>query len=94
MENSISCPICSSKLQFGLEEIVLHLKVIDPKTGSLLKRTHKRHLTNNDTRMYISCSECDFFADNEDEPLFGKYFHIFDLINDDDINKFSISVQG
>ncbi|APV37687.1 hypothetical protein [Acinetobacter soli] len=96
MKVKIVCPQCSAKLKIGLVELILHTKVIDPNSGYLLKRTGKRHLMNNDTRIYLECSnvQCDFWADDEDEPLYKQYFYLFDLVNQNHIDMFSKDVQG
>lgn len=96
MTTKIVCPHCKSRLNVGLVELILHTKVIDPNSGDLLKRTGKRQLMNNDTRIYLECSnvQCDFFADNEDEPLFEEYFYLFDLVNQNDLNQFAKIVHG
>lgn len=39
---NICCPMCGSRLSYGLEELVMHVKVINPKNGELQKRTKKK----------------------------------------------------
>lgn len=93
---NIACPICSNRLSYGIEETVMHLKVINPKTGELLKRTQKRRVMNNETRSFLFCEgdACDFLADDEDEALFGEYFHLFEQVKKSDVDAFSNSVKA
>lgn len=94
-ESTFLCPICQSKLYYAIEETVLHLKVINPATGELHKRTKKMRTMNCETRAFLYCvaESCEFMADNEDEDLHGEYFKIFDDINAKDINAFAKEVK-
>lgn len=92
----ICCPQCQSRLSLGLEETVMHRRIINPKTGQLLKRKVSYRIPNEDTRAFLFCENalCDFIADNEDTAIYGESLHLFDLVNEQDINEFSSSVKS
>lgn len=91
----IYCPLCNGKLSYGLEETIMHIKVIDPKTGALQKKTVKKRVMNSDDRSFLVCQnqDCDFIADDFDTGLFKKYFPIFGMIKKEDIAAFAKSLE-
>lgn len=94
MSENICCPECGARLMYGLRELVSHTKVIDPKTGKLHKRTSKKRLMNCDTRRWIICEniDCYFYIDDEDQ-MYERYFHLFKMVDDADIEVFSREIQ-
>ncbi len=94
LEKTVCCPQCQSRMSLGLEETVLHLKVVNPNTGELLKRTKKRRIHNSDSRCFLICEgeDCDFLVDDED-PMYEQYFYLFKLVNEKDVDSFANEVK-
>ena len=91
----LCCPMCNSRIKYCLEEIVMHEKMIDLKTGKLLKKVGKRRVPNNSTRSFIMCvnQNCDFIIDSNEPEYDTEHHHLFELINKSDENEFSKSVN-
>lgn len=95
-QTSLSCPHCNGQLKYGVEEIVLHEKNIEPTTGKLMKRTTKRRVPNTTSRSFILCDndDCDFIMDSSEPEDCGEHYSLFDKINKDDENSFAVSVMS
>lgn len=50
---------------------------------------------NSDTRSFLFCENdnCEFYADDEDEELFGEHFHLFEKVNKNDVDAFAKNVK-
>lgn len=74
------CPLCGSKIEYGVEETILHTRVVKSNDGRLNKTVRKRRVLNGDDREYLFCTnskgvECDWVATSEetkDKSLFQK----------------------
>jgi DNA-directed RNA polymerase subunit RPC12/RpoP len=89
---SIVCPACGNRLFYALEVRVLQKRLVDPKTGALMKRISSNVLPTEYEEHLLCESEQCLFVITKGNNDYHNYMHLFDKPNTSDLSVFKKAV--
>lgn len=54
----LKCPDCDARIEFCVEEMILHKRIIEPLTGNFKKRIRQESQGNEADRALFQCTNC------------------------------------
>lgn len=80
-KKNIVCPDCASNVEFCVEEVVFHKRIVDPKTGRLRKRIKTQSDGNPQERALFQCTSCSWSCTDGST----EYPRFLSVSNSDDV---------